>query len=71
MRRRLPVFPTHVGMNRRELDDAGHVMRVPHARGDEPHFYYRPQRWFECSPRTWGGRVLYLVEIPWRRVPGM
>ena len=48
------VFPTHVGMNRPVLLDGHVVLRVPHARGDEPVKIPVTASELKCSPRTWG-----------------
>ena len=49
-----PVFPTHVGMDRRMAMPATSPTRVPHARGDGPFTDYSETAEQTCSPRTWG-----------------
>ena len=51
---RLPVFPTHVGMDRLEGGGACAGAGVPHARGDGPLFRQINFNRSLCSPRTWG-----------------
>ena len=48
------VFPTPVGMNRREGITRPALWCVPHARGDEPTAIKLHAIEAECSPRPWG-----------------
>ncbi len=48
------MFPTHVGMNRKQKDLSSITYYVPHTRGDEPIERYICLRYEGCSPHTWG-----------------
>ena len=48
------VFPTCVGMNRREPTQVENERRVPHVRGDEPAEELAYWKLLLCSPRAWG-----------------
>ncbi len=48
------VFPTRVGMNRTIARRCPAVLRVPHARGDEPALGNSWAVPVVCSPRAWG-----------------
>jgi len=48
------MFPTHVGMNRKDGDNAGRGRNVPHTRGDEPTGGMSSWKFGVCSPHTWG-----------------
>ena len=48
------VFPTPVGMNRKQKQAAGPHQCVPHARGDEPMIERAANAAVRCSPRPWG-----------------
>ena len=50
----LAVFPTPVGMNRRQPMLDGWCGCVPHARGDEPQICLSCPMAALCSPRPWG-----------------
>ena len=48
------LFPTCVGMNRKEDRLNRSRMAVPHVRGDEPRQQARMTNANDCSPRAWG-----------------
>ena len=63
---RLPVFPTHVGMDRTCFHCRGIAKRVPHARGDGPKNQRSKERFF-CVPHARGDgpnrQRRYLVKL--------
>ena len=56
--RRMPVFPTPVGMVRKREPSARLGMRFPHARGDGPHSACGTPPVSAFSPRPWGWSVI-------------
>ncbi len=48
------MFPTPVGMNRKQFIDGKPYYDVPHACGDEPLTVKMPPWAKVCSPRLWG-----------------
>jgi len=48
------MFPTHVGMNRHDLQVTDKEVYVPHTRGDEPDMTEQREMYKKCSPHTWG-----------------
>ena len=51
------VFPTHVGMFRRQKREANCLVSFPHSRGDVPNRKSRSARRRRFSPLTWGCSV--------------
>ena len=48
------VFPTRVGMNRKQAAQTGIIPGIPHTRGDEPQPVIGGQLFFQYSPHAWG-----------------
>ena len=48
------MFPTYVGMNRKDPFGITLVDGVPHIRGDEPETLTDIEVKIMCSPHTWG-----------------
>jgi len=54
LRSKSPVFPTHVGVNRRRLSQPAAGAGLPHACGGEPVDSLGLVVNYQSSPRMWG-----------------